>query len=598
MLVWIALAPAAVSVVAGAIIELTMNDLRLRGTQIGDVSIDSFGDPQMCSWCHGDYDEGVDAFATWSGSLMGLAGRDPLFYAQMTNANQDVANAGNFCMRCHVPMSFVTGHAMPADGSALDARDLEGVSCHFCHSMVDPVYRAGVSPAEDEAILAALQGGPPEFYANAMFVLDGSGARRGPLADAQSPHESIPSAFHTSGNFCGTCHDVGNVAVSRRPDGTYRYNALDAPTPSENPATQFPLERTYTEWRLSDFARGGVDLGGRFGGVGITTVSTCQDCHMPVRPPGQACFYGPEREGLRSHSFAGASAQVLDLIAEQYRGDDAAVDPVAVARGREAAVSMLQRAATLELSQSGADLVVRVVNQSGHKLPTGHIEGRRVWVRVRFVDDAGRLVREHGGYDEDAAHLDEGSSTVFEMRVGLSDDAARLTGLPAGPTGHMALADTIVKDNRIPPRGFANAAYEGAGAPVVGAAYADGQHWSDVRFRVPARTARAEVALYYQNTPRHYIEELRDNNHTNDTGRVLHDLWERTGRGAPIEMAAAQAQVKPPCPADWDANGTIDSRDFFAFLAAFFGGNADLNGDGLTTSQDFFDFLRGFFGGC
>jgi hypothetical protein len=83
--------------------------------------------------------------------------------------------------------------------------------------------------------------------------------------------------------MCGTCHDVGNVAVSKLPNGTYRYNLLDQPTPDEDPWMQFPLERTYTEWQLSEFAATGVDLGGRFGGTGGPVVETCQDCHMPRR---------------------------------------------------------------------------------------------------------------------------------------------------------------------------------------------------------------------------------------------------------------------------------------------------------------------------
>jgi hypothetical protein len=500
-------------------------------------------------------------------------------------------------MRCHVPMSYVTGHALQADGSTLDAFDRDGVSCNLCHAMVDPIYRPGVSPAEDEAILAALRSGPPSYYGNSMFVLDPGGARRAMLDDPQSPHQSIRSPFHRTGNFCGTCHEVGNVAVTRREDGTYRYNPIDQPTPSEDPATQFPLERTYTEWRLSAFAAGGVDMGGRFGGEGAGVVSTCQDCHMPVRPAGRVCFYGPERSGLHKHEFAGASAQVLDIISA-YTIDDGEVDQAALVRGRAAAVSMLQRAATLEASQVGAELNVRVINESGHKLPTGHIEGRRVWVNVQFLNGAGEIIREYGRYDDASAELDEASTRVYEMAVGLSGDAAALTGLPAGRTAHMALADTIVKDNRIPPRGFAAGTFAQAGAPVVGAAYADGQYWDDVRFAVPAGAASARARVYYQNTPREYIEHLRDANHTDNWGQTLHALWEQTGRGAPIEMAGAVVALAPVCGADFNADGVLNSQDFFDFLAAFFASAADFNRDGVTNSQDFFDFLAGFFGGC
>ncbi len=518
-----------------ALIPLTQEDFRLSGTQIGDVPVGALETSDNCRACHGDFDPEDEPYSTWAGSLMGLAGRDPLFLAQMTNANQDVANVGTFCLRCHVPMSFVTGHAADPSGQTLDDADRDGVTCHFCHSLVDPVYVPGQSPPEDEEVLAGLDA-VPEHYGNAMFVLDPQGRRRGPYEETDAPHVTIASPFVKSSAMCGTCHDVGNVATWRRPDGSWRYNAVDQPVADENLWAQFPLERTYTEWKLSAFAAGGIDLGGRFGGARGPVVSTCQDCHMPTTTA-RGCFYGRVRDDLARHEFAGAAAQSLDLILA-HSPDDPRVDPAQVAAARARAVSMLRRTATLELAREGAELVARVVNQTGHKIPTGHIEGRRIWLNVRFFDAAGAMVGEHGHYDAAAAELDEATTTVYEMRVGLSEDAAAATGLPTGLTGHMALADTIEKDNRIPPRGFTNAAFEAGGAPAVGATYADGQYWSDVRFQIPAGALRAEVALFYQSLPRYYIEELRDGNVTDDWGEILHDLWVETGRGEPIEMAA------------------------------------------------------------
>jgi len=54
----------------------------------------------------------------------------------------------------------------------------------------------------------------------------------------------------------------------------------------------------------------------------------------------------------------------------------------------------------------------------------------------------------------------------------------------------------------------------------------------------------------------------------------------------------------PNCAADWNHSGTVNSQDFFDFIAAFFANNADFNMNGQTTSQDFFDFLAAFFVGC
>ncbi len=64
----------------------------------------------------------------------------------------------------------------------------------------------------------------------------------------------------------------------------------------------------------------------------------------------------------------------------------------------------------------------------------------------------------------------------------------------------------------------------------------------------------------------------------------------------------------PPCPADFNGDGVIDTRDFVAFLGAWAsqrgedcsGGDctADLNGDGVVDTRDFVEFLGFWAGGC
>ena len=573
-------------------LPMTPRDFLLPGTQPGDVHAGAFQSPQVCSACHADTGSDAAPHDSWRGSLMAQAGRDPLFFAQLATANQDVANVGSFCLRCHVPMAVVSGNVAVADGSTLSARDREGVDCHFCHSMVDPVYRPGASPPEDESVLAALAA-VPAYTGNAMFVLDPDAVRRGPRADAQPPHQLLTSPYHRSSALCGTCHDVGNVAVSRQDDGSYRYNALDMPTDSEDLAHQFPLERTYSEWRLSAFAAGGVDMGGRFGGEGGGVVSSCQDCHMPVRA-GPACSSGPTRPDLRSHDFAGASSWVLDIIG-RYNAGDPAVDPDAIATGMERANDMLRRAASLELAQEpGGVLRARVINESGHKLPTGHIEGRRAWVEVRVLDTGGGLLRAYGDYDPATAELDEGSTVVYEMAVGLSAGAAALTGHDPGRTTHMALADTLVKDTRIPPRGFANAAFAAAGAPAVGRSYADGQYWDDARFWLPPGAARVQVAVHYQTATRHYIEALREGNQTDHWGETLYTLWQQSGRSPPVTMADAALDLGGFLRGDFDGNGVLDPADAAVLDACIDAGAAsaeaclagDFDGDRLVGCND------------
>ncbi len=567
------------------LIPMTLEDFHVPGTQVGDTNQFMIWESQACMNCHSTVDAG-SPYDSWRGSLMALGGRDPLFFAQMATANQDVDKVGYYCLRCHVPGSVISGTANDTHGDTLTGYDRDGVSCHFCHSMVDPIYKPGVSPAEDESILAGLAD-VPTHYGDAAFVLDPGGNRRGPRMDHQAMHEMTVSPFHNSGDFCGTCHDVGNLATTRQPDGTYRYNAINTRSPTTDPWQQFPLERTYTEWKLSAFSTQGVDMGGRFGGVGGPVVSTCQDCHMP-RTAGSACFLGPDRPDIAEHSFSGSAVGVLQMIALQSINDPA-VDQDAVQAAIAKSLDMISRSASVELAQQGQSLRVRVINESGHKIPTGHIEGRRIWVNVRMLDAQGALVREYGAYDLATATLDEHSTEIYEMHVGLSQFASQATGLPSGPTGHMALADTIEKDNRIPPRGFTNAAYEAGGAPVVGTTtYADGQYWDDTFFALVPGVASAEVSVFYQNLPRDYIEHLRDANVTDNTGDELHALWVATGKGAPNLITGATISLASVLQGDVNGDGFVNGVDLTAIFGAWGSHDspADVNGDFIVNALD------------
>jgi len=64
--------------------------------------------------------------------------------------------------------------------------------------------------------------------------------------------------------------------------------------------------------------------------------------------------------------------------------------------------------------------------------------------------------------------------------------------------------------------------------------------------------------------------------------------------------AASQAQLIPPCLADFDGDGFLGYRDFDAFVVSFESGGAgsDLNGDGALTFEDFDAFVGAFERGC
>jgi hypothetical protein len=586
----------------------TLDDFHVPGTQTGDVVALSYLDSEECAKCHA-FPSVSSPLNGWTGSLMANSARDPVFFAALSLANHDTPAAGAFCLRCHVPFSTASGSVADVTGESLSARDQEGVTCHFCHSMVDPIFDADTSVKGDDEVLAKLDSAPAH-YGNAMFVLDPAAVRRGPFTPEFAGHPAHESDFVRRSDFCGTCHDVSNPLLTHESDGQYRYNALGMAAPDADPATQFPLSRTYTEWKLSAFAKGGVDMQGRFAGDGLVAgdvgqsgsgsggdaqsggtvgggsggggtgasggtqatggtggnaggggvslggtsgatgtsrelISTCQDCHMP-RAKGPACNQPQAQFRLEvpSHEFAGASAWVLEIIGRLYEGNPD-VDTIALESGKRRAIDMLERAASVEASVNGSELQVRVYNQTGHKLPTGHAQGRRMWLNVRLYDSEKQLLGEYGGYDSDSAELDEATTTVFERRIGLSAEAAERAAQLPGETLRMTLADTILKDNRIPPRGYARTAYEAAGAGVIGADYADGQYWADLSFAIAPNTRYVKVALMYQSVSAGQIEGWHDLNTTDDRGQVLHDLWLETEKAPPLRIASADITLSP-----------------------------------------------------
>ena len=569
-----------------------------------------------CTFCHSDYSEEFAPFDTWVGSMMAQSARDPVWHATVAIANQDAHNAGEFCIRCHAPSAWLGGRSTSGRIEDLLFDDLDGINCHFCHRVVNPElgsasavgYPApGQDPDPDPEVLSPLAaaGLIPQGHGNARYVVDPRDVRRGPFDDVPlNVHGTsdwgesvwlIASPFHSKSEFCGTCHDVSNPVFSKNKAGQYELNALNAPHPTQNQSDMFPEQRTYSEWKNSQFATTGVEFAdGRFGGTLQGPMRSCQDCHMPDQAGGGCVFYefgAPwfSRPNMPQHSFAGSNTWVIDAVRDQM-GEDADSLGLTAARAETSKarnVQMLRDASDMELSVVGQQLNVRIINQSGHKLPSGYPEGRRMWVNVRFTDAAGSTVAEHGAYDHAAAELAGLPTKVYEAKHGIDGAVAAATGLPEGINFHLALANTKYLDNRIPPRGFTNAAFAADGCQPVNYTYADGQHWDDTAFAIPAGARNAVVTLYYQTTTKEYIEFLRDTNVTNAAGQLAHDLWAKFGKSAPVDMDTAAIELAPANPADLNGDGSVDGQDLGVMLGNWGNpGTGDLNQDGAVDGQD------------
>lgn len=529
-------------------------DFFLPGTQPAHL-IDPILDPASCQGCHTQ-----PIYGAWRGSMKSQAGRDPLFWAALHIANQDVENAGDFCLRCHTPRGWFGGRSHPADGSALESTDLAaGVACETCHRMVDPEPSGGdaAAIARDAAIRSAISPTLPAGHiGSAMLILDPEDNRRGPFSISPAPphpKETWRTELLGQGGdpviearVCGSCHNLDNPTLSWNPvTGRYEPNEEDAAAPSFAKGELFPIERTFDEWLYSAYATAEGVYAPQFAGArpdGI--VRTCQDCHMP-RTTGIAATGGVQRNCsttgcLPEHSFAGANTWAPQLLQDPRWRLNAVGDALHLNAAIESARSMLRRAATVTVdfdpNATPKQARVHVINETGHKLPTGYPEGRRIWLNVRGYDAAGRLVFESCAYDPDNGILQQDPQCkVYEAKLGIDN------GLTVTESFHFIRNNTVLKDNRIPPRGYTVAAYDQPGLRPVGATYADHQHWDDTVYELPDEVASVVAVLYYQTASKEYIDFLRTQG--GEDGAILGQMWDDL-KSPPEVMAVAMAPME------------------------------------------------------
>ncbi|MHC4912618.1 MAG: multiheme c-type cytochrome, partial [Planctomycetota bacterium] len=545
--------------------------------------------PSACASCHGNYDPNVEPYDNWRGSMMAHASYDPIFLDNMAIANQDAPDSGDLCLRCHLSRGWLQGRSVPTDGSRMLKTDEFGVACDFCHRLVDPIYDPCSNPPEDAAILAGLSN-PASNFANGMATIDPTGARRGPFLNADTGHPVLVSPFHREAALCGTCHDVSNPAFEKDPNGEYFPNTFDAPATNFASNNLLPVERTYSEWFYSAYNSLPGVYAPQFGG-NKDYVSTCQDCHMRD-VTGEGCNFGtpPTRTDLPLHDMTGGSTWLPSLLSTLHPND---VNETTLQAGIARATYMLQNAADLALLQENTQLKVTVTNNTGHKLPTGYPEGRRIWINVQFYDEVNALISESAAYDPCTGYLShDAEAKIYEIEPGIDPNLASILGMTPGPSFHFVLNNKVYLDNRIPPRGFTNSAYDFFGGSPVAYTYHDGQYWDDTYYDVPSGATSADVTLYYQSTSKEFVEFLRDENTTTNDGNDMYDLWNDNGKSPPeIMQTATIALVPPGPPADMDGNGEVDFIDY-GIWAQYYGNDCTIDECGQANLDDGDDIIN------
>lgn len=257
----------------------------------------------------------VSPYGEWRWTPMALAGRDPIFYAQLESEirgirrqfRSDTAQASELgdtltdaCLRCHGVMGkrqfdldhgrqsarfsseVVTGApaanlAASHDNTVHGALARDGVSCMICHRMRPASSIAGDGKATlryflENSITGGLALGPPgELY--------------GPYKDQEIAPYAMEHAtgwkprhsdFLKSSQLCGTCHTIALPALEKAMSPTADGAAdplLGSETIAQFRGFHHHMEQaTYLEWLNSEFENEIHRQNPK--------ARTCQDCHM------------------------------------------------------------------------------------------------------------------------------------------------------------------------------------------------------------------------------------------------------------------------------------------------------------------------------
>lgn len=426
----------------------------------------------------------ISPYGEWSASMMGLAGRDPIFHAQLAweaKRHPELADqAGNFCTRCHQagaqrqfhldngqswennkPLILPPDEAPTGPMFSTKYTYLEPSKTVNADTKYGALARDGVTCTVCHQIQAEGLGTEESFTANFAYP-DHPGLVFGPYAtDSVKPYlmeqaigvTPVHGPQMKDSALCGSCHTVLTPVVSEHQtlDGRYRTAYEQA---------------TFIEWLNSDFA-------GRNG----ATAESCQDCHMPSRLPddpivgsGNTQANGKElteiianvesawlppvegradddlitpqpKDGYRRHTLLGLNLyanmmfqQFPNLLGNSSQPLGRVPNGIPALKLAEKEIMTFARHSTVDVSVSDAGsnsgtraFDVTVVNKTGHKFPSG-VGFRRAYILFEAKDASGAVLWASGRTNA-AGQLIDQTGAVLENET-TEDPLKILTGAP------------------------------------------------------------------------------------------------------------------------------------------------------------------------
>jgi cytochrome c553 len=380
----------------------------------------------------------ISPYGEWQGSMMGLAGRDPIFFAQLEseravhNQNGLPEMLQNTCLSCHGVMGQRQFHIDNGENkkpflekyvfekgsdpnSIYGGLARDGISCMVCHQIVD-------------------SGGPLIDIATGKFKVDPPGTHEKTkdgknISWIYGPYEKVSShpmmeglgmrpkynSFIKESRLCASCHTVylpvfdgKGKPVEDSKDKTGKMHVYE--------------QSTYLEWQNSIYQNEVYPIS--------SEMKTCQGCHMPetfpFAPGGkriknvqianvqdqsypqadhQADFdslFVERRDTFSRHTLLGINQFGLEMfnqfdsILGIYKLDYMTGSPImeqAISSSQILATEQTAQLEVLALSQKGNVLNAEIEVRSlvGHRFPSG-VGFRRAFLEFRVKNEKGETI--------------------------------------------------------------------------------------------------------------------------------------------------------------------------------------------------------------
>ena len=511
----------------------------------------------------------LSPYTEWRASMMGLAGRDPIFHAQLESEKALYPERAEFldntCYRCHGVMGqrqveldkkgmFKHGmvYARPEDPDGkYGALARDGVSCVACHQ------------ASKEGL------GKPESFTG-QFKLDPFNVVNGPYEDKEIVTQPMKNALGITPRYgehikssalCGSCHTVILPIFDSK--GKELLDKKGKPRESHE-------QTTYPEWLNSIYQNEREP-------IRKESVKTCQDCHMQKTFLGRqltfrianiednnypyADYRLPDKEiTLRvrdqysRHTLVGINQfalmmfqqfpNILGIRTSDYMYGEAELGLItAQSSSYKLAREETAKIKVTSLNRTGSYLEasVNVENLAGHNLPSG-VAFRRAFLTFEVLDQEGKVIWASGRTNSAGAIVrgtsDEVLPTeffydpvkrkqVFQPHHDVITDEGQVQiyeELTADASGKVTTSfvaiDHYLKNNRLLPKGWR---LDGPLAEFTGPhgdaerdpeyINPNGSSGSDtIIYRIPinqltAAAVSVRAVLYYQSIPPYYLKE-------------------------------------------------------------------------------------------